>query len=168
MTDLLKKNARFVWCEKEEALIEEIKSKLLSSTPLGVPRSTGEMVVVTDASDRGGGGTFIQWQSLDPSQVPQGFSTQGMSKDGELLHNYPSEFRLVPIGNWNWKWDPTRSRYSTFEQELLAGVLIFSTQARILQSLPIVWFCDHEALRTFLEKEPPLNPRLQRFLCFIS
>ena len=54
LTDLLKKNARFLWSEKVEALIEEIKSKLLSSTPLGVPRSTGEMVVVTDASDRGG------------------------------------------------------------------------------------------------------------------
>ena len=54
LTDLLKKNARFVWSDKEEALIEEIKNKLLSSTPLGVPRSTGEMIVVTDASDRGG------------------------------------------------------------------------------------------------------------------
>ena len=91
-----------------------------------------------------------------------------MSKDGELLHNYPSEFRLVAIGNWNWKWDPTRSRYSTFEQELLAGVLIFSTQARILQPLPVVWFCDHEALRTFLDKEPPVNARLRRWFLFLS
>ena len=54
LTGLLKKNARFVWSEKEESLIEEIKQKLLSSTPLGVPRSTGEMVIVTDASDLGG------------------------------------------------------------------------------------------------------------------
>ena len=168
LTDLLKKNARFVWTEKEESLIEEIKSKLLSSVPLGVPRSTGEMVVVTDASDRGGGGTLFQWQALDPSQVPQGFSTQGMSKDGEILHNYPSEFRLVPLGHWNWKWCPTRSRYSTFEQELLSGVLIFSTQSRIINNLPVVWFCDHEALKHFLDKEPPVNQRLRRWFCFLG
>jgi hypothetical protein len=168
LTDLLKKNARFVWSEKEEALIEEIKHKLLTATPLGVPRSTGEMVVVTDASDRGGGGTVFQWQSINPSQVPQGFRTHGMSKDGELLHNYPKEFRLVPIGHWNWKWCPTRSRYSTFEKELLAGVLIFSTQSRILQNLPVVWFCDHEALKHFLDKEPPVSSRLRRWFCFLG
>jgi hypothetical protein len=91
-----------------------------------------------------------------------------MSKDGEILHNYPSEFRLVPIGHWNWKWCPTRARYSTFEQELLAGVLIFSTQSRILQNLPVVWFCDHEALKHFLDKEPPVSQRLRRWFCFLG
>jgi hypothetical protein len=69
LTDLLKKNARFVWTEKEESLIEEIKSKLLSSTPLGVPRSTGEMVVVTDASDRGGGGRH-HFSVASPRPIP--------------------------------------------------------------------------------------------------
>ena len=57
LTDLLKKNARFVWSSKEESLIKEIKEKLLSTTPLGVPRASGEMIVITDASDQGGGDT---------------------------------------------------------------------------------------------------------------
>jgi hypothetical protein len=168
LTDLLKKNARFHWSSKEEALVSEIKQKLLTTTPLGVPRSSGEMVIVTDASDQGGGGTLLQWQAMDPQQVPSSFSTQGMARDGSIIHNYPDNFRLVPLGYWNWKWCPTRGRYSTFEQELLAGVLIFSSQCRIIQHLPLVWFCDHEALKYFLDKEPPLNARLRRWFLFLS
>ena len=85
-----------------------------------------------------------------------------------MVHDYTEEFRLVPIGYWNWKWCPTRARYSTFEQELLSGVLIFSSQQRIIQNLPIVWFCDHEALKYFLDKEPPVSQRLRRWFCFLG
>ena len=168
LTELLKKNARFHWGPLEEAKLEEIKAKLLSVSSIGVPRSTGEIILVTDASDIGGGATIFQWQNLDQAQVPPEFQTTGMSKDGLMVHNYPENFRLVPLGHWNWKWNPTRQRYFTYEQELLAGVLTISTQSRILQNLPIVWFCDHEALKTFLDKEPPVNHRLRRWYCYLS
>ena len=58
LTDLLKKNARFSWSDTHEALVEEIKKKLVSSTPLGVPRATGELILITDASDLGGVPSF--------------------------------------------------------------------------------------------------------------
>ena len=168
LTDFLKKNAKFQWVPAEEEKLQELKNKLASVTAIGVPRPTGEMIVVTDASDVGGGAIIFQWQSLSPEQVPQGLKTTGIFKERNFMHNYPENFRLVPIGHWDWKWNPTRQRYMTYEQELLAGVLTISTQSRILQSLPIVWFCDHEALKTFLDNEPPVNHRLRRWYCYLS
>jgi len=106
-----------------------VLAKLLSLSSIGVPRLTGEMILLTDASDIGGGAAIFQWHSLDQAQIPPEFRTTGMSKDGLLVHNYPENFRLVPLGHWNWKWNPTRQRYFTYEQELLAVVLTISTQS---------------------------------------
>ena len=59
LTDLLKKNARFHWGPLEEAKLEEIKAKLSSVTAIGVPRPTGGIILITDASDIVGGATFF-------------------------------------------------------------------------------------------------------------
>jgi len=136
------------------------------------------MVLITDASDKGGGGTLFQWQKLSEEQTAhmrdfrdgkedQAFSTSGIKADGTLCHNYPHNYVLVPIGHWSWKWSPTRSRYMTYEQELLAGVLTIASQFRLLAHTQIVWFCDNEALKSFLSKEPPTNARLRRWYCFL-
>ena len=76
--------------------------------------------IVTDASDVGGGATVFQWQSLDPLEIPTKFATTGVKTDGNFLHNYPENFRLVPLGHFHWKWKDTRKDYFTYEQELLA------------------------------------------------
>ena len=62
LTELLKKEVPWRWTEKHQGLIEELKKKILSKECLGVPRSRGDFVVVTDASDLGGGGSIFQWQ----------------------------------------------------------------------------------------------------------
>ena len=126
------------------------------------------MVFITDSSDKGGGGTLFQWQSLEKEQIPSKYQTLGINTDGTLKHTYPEKYRLVPIGHWCWKWNPTRQRYMTYEQELLSGVLTIASQFRILSHLPMVWFCDNEAMKSFLDKEPPSNPRLRRWYCFLS
>ena len=60
-------------------------------------------------------------------------------------HDYPtSEWRLVPLGHGNWKWNQARFNYSTYDQELLAGMLVLSSQSQLLGSNPIVSLCDHE------------------------
>ena len=56
----------------------------------------------------------------------------------------------------------------TYEQERLSGVLTLASQFRILSHLPIIWLDANEALKTFLDKEPPNNPRLRRWYCFLS
>ena len=118
---------------------------------------TGEIVLVTDASDLGGGSTIFQWQHLEKIQIPEGFLTSGQ-KDGNLQHNSSEEFRLVPLGNWNWKWNSTRTKYYTYEQELLSAVLTVSSQFRILAGKRIFWFCDNQAIKAFLDNPAPNNP----------
>ena len=39
-------------------MFQELKKKIASSNCLGVPRPKGEIVLITDASDVGGGGTM--------------------------------------------------------------------------------------------------------------
>ena len=44
---------------------------------LGVPRAQGEIILVTDASKGGGGGTLLQWQALAKSQFDSAISQWG-------------------------------------------------------------------------------------------
>ena len=61
----------------------------------------------------------------------------------------------MPLGHWNWKWNQARSNYSTYDQELLAGMLVLSSQSRLLGSNPIVWLCDQEPMKSFQKGPPP-------------
>ena len=108
-----------------------MKKKIASSNCLGVPRPEGQIVLITDASDVGGGGPIYQWQELNPAELTHcRYCTSGLNRDGSLKHDYPtSEWRLVPLGHWNWKWNQARSNYSTYDQELLAGMLVLSSQS---------------------------------------
>ena len=106
---------------------------------LTVPHPKGQIVLITDASDVGGGGTIYQCQELNPAELTHcHYRTSGLNRDGSLRRDYPtSELRLVPPGHWNWKWKQARSNYSTHDQELLAGILVLSSQSRLLGSNPI-------------------------------
>ena len=120
---------------------------------LGVPRAQGEIILVIDATNVGGGGTLFQWQALQKEEFDSAISqwgTDGLNRDCTLKHSYPDDkWVLVPLGHWNWKWNQARGNYSTYEQELLAGMLVLSSQSRLLGSQPVVWLCDQEPVRTF-------------------
>ena len=168
-TDLIKKTPPWRSTAREEQCFRELKKKLASSNCLGVPRRTGEIFVITDASDVGGGGRIYQWQELNPAELTHcHYHTSGPNRDGSLKHDYPSsEWRLVPLGHWNWKWNQARSNYSTYDQELLAGMLVLSSQSRLLGSNPIVWFCDQEPVKSF-QKAPPLEKaKLKRWWTYL-
>ena len=57
----------------------------------------------------------------------------------------------MPLGHWNWKWNQARSNCRTYDQELLAGMLVPSSQSR--RSNPIVWLFDQEP--SFQKGPPP-------------
>ena len=69
LTDLIKKTNPRRWADKEEACFQELKRKISSTNCLGVPRPKGEIILVTDACDVGGGGTLYQWQELNPNEL---------------------------------------------------------------------------------------------------
>jgi hypothetical protein len=55
LSDLTKKDVPWRWGDLEEEAVEELKQKVKNSIPLGVPRAKGKIVMITDASDIGGG-----------------------------------------------------------------------------------------------------------------
>ena len=129
-----------------------------------------EIVLITDASDVGGGGTTYQWQKLDPAELTHcHYRTSGLNRDGSLMHHYPSgEWRLVPLRHWNWKYNQACSKYSAYGEELLACMLVLSSQSRLLGSNPIVWLCDQELVKSFQKGPPPEKAKLKRWWTYLS
>ena len=134
---------------------------------LGVPRAQGKIILVTHASNVGGGGTLFQWQALEKEEFDSAISqwgTEGLDRDGTLKHSYPDDkWVLVPLGHWNCKSNQARGNYSTYEQELLAGMLVPSSQSQLLGSSPVVWLCNQEPVRTFQKGPPPEKAKLRRW-----
>ena len=125
LTDLIKKSTTWRWGPQEQQAFDELKDKVANAKCLGVPKAQGQIILVTDASNVGGGGTLFQWQALEKEEFDSAISqwgTEGLNRDGTLRHSYPDDkWVLVPPGHWNWKWNQARGNFSTYEQELLAG-----------------------------------------------
>ena len=139
---------------------------------LGVPGAQGGIIVVTDASNVGSGGRLFQWQAVEKEEFDSAIiqsGTDGLNRDGTLKHSYlDDKWVLVPLGHWNWKWNQARGNYYTYWQELLAGMLVLSSQARLLGSNPVVWLCDQEPVRTFQKGPPPEKAKLRRWWTYLS
>jgi len=56
-----KKDVPWSWGPPEQNCSEELKSKMSNPSKLGVPHSTGEMVIITEAPEIGGGSMIFQW-----------------------------------------------------------------------------------------------------------
>ena len=164
LTDLIKKTTPWRLTAREEECFQELKKKTASSNCLGVPRPKGEIVLITDASDVEGVGTIYQWQELNAAELTHcRYRTSGLDRDGSLKHDHPtSEWRLVPLRHWNWKWNQARSNYNTYDQELLAGMLVLSSRSGLLGSNPIVWLCDQKPVKSFQKGPRPEKAKLKR------
>ena len=128
-----------------------MRNKISATNYLGVPCPKGEIIPVTDACAVWRAGALSKWQELNSADLSHCQShTSGLDSHGTLRHDYPAnEWRLVPHGHWNWKWNQARSDYSTYDQELLAGMLMLSCQSRLLHTNPVVWLCDQQPVKTF-------------------
>ena len=172
LTDLIEKSTTWRWGCQEQQAFEELKDKVANTKCFGVFRAPGEIILATDASNVGGGGTLFQWQGLEKEEFDSAISqwgTDGLNQDSRVKHSYPDEkWVLVPLGHWNWKWNPTQGNYSTYEHELLAGLLVLSSQSRLLGSNPVVWLCDQESVRTFQKGPPPEKAKLGRWWTHLS
>ena len=150
LTDIIKKETPWHWGPIEKQAIEDVKKKIQECLVLGVPQRYGEMIPITDASNVGGGGTLFQWQKLTMDQckdIDYRLRVQGVTREGFMKSDYDTqEWRLVPLGHWDWKWNAACSHFHTYEQELLAGVLVSASQNRILGTNPITWLCDQDSV----------------------
>ena len=105
LTNLIKKSTTWGWGPQEQQAFHELKDKVANAKCLGVPRAQGEIILVTDASNVGGGGTLFQWQALEKEEVDLAISqwgSEGLNRDRTLKHSYPDDkWVLVPLGHWN-------------------------------------------------------------------
>ena len=112
LTDLIKKSTAWRWGPQEQQAFDELKNKVANAKCLDVPRAQGEMILVTDASNVGGGVTLFQWQAEEKEEFDSAYTqwgTDGPNRDGTLKHSYPDDkWVLVPVNHWNWKWNHVR------------------------------------------------------------
>ena len=70
---------------------------------LGVPNPQGEIILVTNAGNVGGGGTLFPWQALEKEEFNSAISkwgTEGLNRDGTLKHSYPADKFPMPALAW--------------------------------------------------------------------
>ena len=77
LMDLIKKSTTWHWGPEEQQAFDELKDKVANAKCLGVPRAQGEILLVTDASNVGGGGTLFQWQALEEKEFDSAISQWG-------------------------------------------------------------------------------------------
>ena len=58
--------------------------------------------------------------------------------------------------------------YSTYDQELLPGMLVLSSQSCLLGTDPIVCLCDQQRVKTFQKGPPPEKAKLKRWWTYLS
>ena len=66
--DLIKKSTTWHWGPQEQQAFGKLKDKVANAKCLGAFRAQGEIVLVTDASNVGGGRTLMQWQPLEKDE----------------------------------------------------------------------------------------------------
>ena len=111
LTDFIKKSTTWRWGPQEQQAFDELKDKVANAKCSGVPRAQGEIILVTDASNVGGGGTLFQWQALEKEEFDSAISqcgTEGLNRDGTLKHSYPDDKWVLVTRN---------RRLSTIAQE---------------------------------------------------
>ena len=172
LTDLIQKSTSWCWGPQEQQAFDELKDKVANAKCLGLPRAQGETILVTEARNVGGGGTLFQWQALENEELDSAIAQSGtdaLCRDGTLKHSDPDDkWVLVPLGDWNWKWNHARGNYSTYEQEVLAGMLVLSSHSRLLGCNLVVWLSNQETVRTFQKGPPPEKTKFRRWWTHLS
>ena len=92
------------------------------------------------------------------------WGADGLNRDSTLKHSYPDDkWLLVFLGHSNWKWNLVTGNYSTYEEELLAGMLVLSSQSRLWKSNPVVWLSDQGPVHSFQKGPQPENAKLRQW-----
>ena len=79
---------------QQREAFDELKDTAANAKCLGVPRAQEEILLVTDASNVGGGGPLFQWPALEKEEFNSAISqwgTDGLNRDGTLKHSYPDD-----------------------------------------------------------------------------
>ena len=98
LTDNIKKSTTWRWGPQAQQAFEELKDKVANAKCLGVPRAQGEIMLVTDQSNVGGGGTLFQWQALEKEEFDWAISKWILMDSTEMVPS--SAATLTTNGSW--------------------------------------------------------------------
>ena len=136
LTNLLKKEVRYVWSEECQRAFESVKAVLTNNPVLKAPDFDLAFLLYCDASDVGIGAVLVQ-----------------LGEDG-IEH---------PVSYYSKKLNGAQSRYSTVEKEALALLLSLQHFSVYLgKTNRVVVYTDHNPL-TFLARMKTGNQRLLRW-----
>ncbi|XP_066965398.1 uncharacterized protein [Macrobrachium rosenbergii] len=141
LTNLLKKNTKFLWSTECEKAFNKLKSVLVSEPILSSPNFNKPFVLAVDASDVGIGGVLFQ------------------RDDKGEMH---------PVSYFSKKLLPAERKYSTIEKEALALVKSVSHFSIYLSSsLQVEVLTDHNPL-VFINKMKGANQRILRWALLLQ
>ena len=84
LRDLINKSTTWHWGPQKQQAFDELKDKVANAKCLGLPRAQGEIILVTGASNAGGGGTLFQWQPLEKRSSTRLFPNGGRKVSTEM------------------------------------------------------------------------------------
>ena len=61
LTDLIKTSTTWRWGPQEQQAFEELRNRVANAKCLGVSSAQGGIILVTEVSNVGGGGTLFHW-----------------------------------------------------------------------------------------------------------
>ena len=142
MTNLLKKNSKFIWTNACQEAFDKIKAILMNSPVLTAPNFNNQFKLMVDASDVGCGAVLTQ------------------EVEDKIDH---------PVCYFSKKFDKHQQNYSTIEKECLAMLLALQHFEVYVSTPthPVLVFTDHNPL-TFLHKMRNKNRRLLRWSLYMQ
>ena len=84
LTDLIKKSTTWRWGPQQQQAFDELKDKVANAKSWSVPRAQGDIILLTDASNVGGGGMLFQWQALEKEEFHSAISQWGTEVSAEM------------------------------------------------------------------------------------
>ena len=133
------KQAKIHWNEELETSFAKAKNALLSIQTLSFLKPNLPLTLTTDASDIGVGAVLHQNETSGPK----------------------------PIEFFSKKLNPTQSRYSAFDRELLGIYLAIKHFRHLVDGRKLTIYSDHKPLSHIMTMKDP-SPRQQRQINFIS
>ncbi len=132
LNDLLKKEIKFEWTEKQQEAFDKLKQKLIEHPILEYPNYEKPFTLITDASGRGLGAVLAQKND------------QGK----EVVITYASK-----------SLSPAEKNYAITEQECLAVIFGIKHFHKYLIDRSFIIITDHSALKGFLNDKRPKGRR---------
>ena len=140
LTDLTKKDVKFIWSEEQEAAFQALKAAIQTAPVLATPDLTQPFTVYVDASTTATGGVLLQHDALN---------------------------QLHPVAYISHKLEAAQRNYTIGELEMLAVVHALRCWRCFLEGAEFTIWTDHSNLTSFLTT-PTINGRQSRWASFVQ